>query len=65
LNNAKRVNFVEKMINLLFVSLKVMKCLLNSILLTDKVVCKHVVKMSAILTLCFNLEVKVKVINIE
>jgi len=53
------------MINLLFVSLKVMKCLLNSILLTDKVVCKHVVKMSAILTSCFNLEVKVKVINIK
>jgi len=34
-------------------------------LLIDRVVCKHVVKMSAILTLCFNLKVEVKVINIE
>ncbi len=65
LNDVKKVNFAEKMINLLFISLKIMKCLLNSTLLINRVVYKHVVKMSAILTLCFDLEVEVKVINIK
>jgi len=58
----KRVNFAKKMIDLLFISLKITKCLLNSTLFISEVICKHVVKMSVMLTLCFNLE-EVKIIN--
>lgn len=62
LNDAEKVNFAKKMINFLFINFKITKCLLNSALLISKTIYKYVMKMSVMLTSCFNLE-KVKVIN--
>jgi len=54
----KKVNFIEKIINFLFINFKIRKCLLNSTLLINEFVSEHIIKMSVILTLHFDLEVE-------
>jgi len=52
------VNLAEEVVDLLFTSLEATECLSNSTLLTGGVICKHIAKMPAILTPCFDLEVE-------
>ncbi len=56
-DGAEEVDFAQKVVDLLF-TLKARKCLSNSALLAGGVVSEHVVKMPAILTPCFDLEVE-------
>jgi len=55
LKNTNRVHFVKKIKDLLLVSLKISKHFLNSVLLTDKIISKHIMKMSSLMTSMFNL----------
>ncbi len=55
LKNTDRVHFIKKMRDLLLVSLKVLKHFLNSALLIDRVISEHIIKMSSLMTLTFNL----------
>ena len=55
LKNTDRVHFVKKMRDLLLISLKTSKHFLNSVLLADKVISKHIMKMSSLMTSMFNL----------
>ena len=55
LKNTNEVHFVKKMRDLLLVSLKALKHFLNSVLLVNKVISEHIMKMSPLMTLTFNL----------
>ena len=55
LKNTDEVHFAKEMRDLLLISLKVLKHFLNSALLADKVINEHIMKMSSLMTLMFNL----------
>jgi len=55
LKNTNEVHFIKKMRDLLLVSLKVLKYFLNSVLLVNKVISEHIMKMSSLMTSTFNL----------
>ncbi len=55
LKNTDKVHFTKKMKDLLLVSLKILKHFLNSALLVSEVINEHIMKMSPLMTLMFNL----------
>jgi len=55
LKNTNEVHFIKKMRDLLLVSLKILKHFLNSVLLVNKVISEHIMKMSSLMTSTFNL----------
>ncbi len=55
LKNTDKVHFIKKMKDLLLISLKILKCFLNSVLLINRVISEYIMKMLSLMTLTFNL----------
>jgi len=55
LKNTDEVHFTKKMKDLLLINLKILKHFLNSVLLVNRVISEHIMKMSSLMTSTFNL----------